>query len=359
MTSTEAKVILVDLKGQQAKRTFEIRSRADFIALSPDASRIAINYLDMHSSPVTILDCSSGDAILEFDRDAFGKLEWHPDGQRLAITTWRTVELWDVDANVLQWASSDLQQVVGGFSISPDGQWLLANYWDGKSRLWDLNARNEALRLDQSVIANWNPASDILGWRNTTSAIEWVHFERSPILKTLPTSQNIDELPYNGAFSSDGKVAIASAGNTSGYHYQRKLDFIDLQSRRRIGRFERDFLFAFKLSEDRRLLSVVHGREWSLFPLQTGATTRESVYGPPNSYSLPGTPGVADISADGLTCAIIQGGRLMAYRVEAGTSSETKPTLKTIVDLPIQYGHDFLRISPMAIGQQLDFGILQ
>jgi serine/threonine protein kinase/WD40 repeat protein len=345
IATTGAAVKLADLRGVQPDRTLSVREKVSNIALSPDGSRLAITYRGAQTSPVTILDCDSGKAIQELDRDAFSALEWHPDGQRLAIATWQTVELWDVESDVLQWSSSDQHQTVGGFSISPDGQWLLAHYWDGKSRLWDLNARKESLRLDQSVNINWNPDSNLLGWRSVESAIEYVHFEQSPILKTLPTSQNMNELPFSGAFSRDGKWAIASTTYNNSTNYQYKLDIIDLQSQARVGRFEADLLRSFNLSEDGRLFSVVHGREWSRFPLQTSAA-KEKVYGPPDSFSLPGDPIAGDISADGTKCAIIQSGRFMAFRVEDSASSNSKPMLETIVDLPNKHGHDLVRISP-------------
>ena len=117
----------------------EHRDDVNSVVLSPDGKTLAsgsddgtIQFRDMHTGEML--------AILEEDAkfpEGFNVIAFSPDGNTLASTTAKQIQLWDTHTKqlrgVLEGHTSDVTDIV----FSPDGRTIASTSWDCTLRLWD------------------------------------------------------------------------------------------------------------------------------------------------------------------------------------------------------------------------------
>lgn len=337
----DATVQIVDLQGIEPRRTLPAATRPERVAFGPDWARLAISY--GHLAPiVSILDCDSGEVLQPLETGNAGFVRWHPDGKRLIATLNHHIEIWDVDSRKKVWATPDHLTVIESFDLAPDGCWLVDNCWDGRSRLWNVNSPTEdGLRIERKVTINWNSRSDLIGWRLAESGIELVHFDRSPILETLPTANRYGDIPFTVTFSPDGQRALTSFSLPNGIAQSQMLNCWDVSSRELIGICGVNFS-ACRETPDGRFFSMVHDDLWARFPV--GEETDETCpLGPPVSIRLSSTPFRAAISADGLTCTALRDEQLLVYHWPDNSTEHGILQPRQTIQIP--FDHDIFQVS--------------
>jgi WD40 repeat protein len=82
-------------------------------------------------------------------------LVFSPDGKRLAVVSWKTIDLWDLTTRQLQarLAASDRGQVIS-ITFSPDGQTLASGDSAGAVQLWHLPTEQPTLAFNLGTQVN-------------------------------------------------------------------------------------------------------------------------------------------------------------------------------------------------------------
>ena len=126
---------------------------ARILAVSPDGSRVASNYL----GEVRVLDVPSGRVLLDVSEAIANVASFTADGSRFALGTMGSVQIWDVNEAREVLTIRDPGGPVGLLAFSPDGTHLAGAvgpvYVYGEVKVWDAADGREVLSLkgQQSV----------------------------------------------------------------------------------------------------------------------------------------------------------------------------------------------------------------
>jgi WD40 repeat protein len=126
---------------------------AGILAVSPDGSRVASNYL----GKVRVLDVASGRLLLDVTEAIVNVASFSADGSRFALGTMGSVRVWDVNAAREVLTIRDPGGPVGLLAFSPNGAHLAGAigpvYVYREVKVWDAAEGREVLSLkgQQSV----------------------------------------------------------------------------------------------------------------------------------------------------------------------------------------------------------------
>jgi WD40 repeat protein len=81
------------------------------------------------------------------DLDNIQALAFHPQGDLLASSGYRTVKLWRLPQNVRQQTLAGSEEPLFQIAVSPDGAWLAAGGEEGTLRVWNLKSGKERIVL--------------------------------------------------------------------------------------------------------------------------------------------------------------------------------------------------------------------
>jgi WD40 repeat protein len=113
------KLVIVDLLGRALRRSFEIPSgNMDVLAWNPDGKRIVLV-----GNEVVVVDVSTGEVLAEYPSNTLPVgVKYTPDGKRLLIARFDSVEIWDGEHTKL------LQKIPVAFvnvmCLSSDGRYM-------------------------------------------------------------------------------------------------------------------------------------------------------------------------------------------------------------------------------------------
>lgn len=104
---------------------------------------------------------TNGNAIGEFDANAYDKIAWSPDAKMIASNTIDfKVNIWNVDGTPIKELTGHTAYI-NGLGWSPDGKLFVTASEDAKIRLWDPNGWNEIKVLSEHYESNtglsWAP----------------------------------------------------------------------------------------------------------------------------------------------------------------------------------------------------------
>ncbi|MFC1761687.1 LamG-like jellyroll fold domain-containing protein, partial [Planctomycetota bacterium] len=135
---TEKEMILIDGKGGD----FSIRS----LCFSPDGQRLVSGGDDRM---VRIWDTSTGKEllILAGHSDSVSKVEFSPDGQRIASTADNKIKVWDSQVDRKRDILGGHRARVSSLAFSPDGRQLVSGCVDHTIKVWDVSTAKEIMIL--------------------------------------------------------------------------------------------------------------------------------------------------------------------------------------------------------------------
>jgi WD40 repeat protein len=180
------------------------------LALSPDATRLAISYLDLSlvdTSTAKLLQVLKGHTYL------ITSLAFTPDGNRLASGAWDgTVRLWDSHTG------RELKKLIAGrqgstaVAISPDGRTLFSGSLDGLLQSWDLETGKELsnLRLHSNKITRlvFSPDGKRLASTSDDTTVKISHLNPGAKIEILRGHSS----PVTDVAFSPGGDVVATAG---------------------------------------------------------------------------------------------------------------------------------------------------
>ena len=122
--------------GQELWNTKLQKGSIRFLSFSQDGKRLAA---PCSGGEVRILDAASGREVSPPLKSLAHRIEFSPDGSRLATTTsfGGTVKLWDLTTGQETLTLKGHDKVVSGLSFSPDGHRLISASMDMTVRIWD------------------------------------------------------------------------------------------------------------------------------------------------------------------------------------------------------------------------------
>lgn len=88
-------------------------------------------------------------------------IAWSPNGQLLALASGRTINIWDVEHDIILARLEGHKGIVAGITWSPDGQTLASGSYDRNIRIWDANG--------------WGFIETLTGHKREITCIAWSH----------------------------------------------------------------------------------------------------------------------------------------------------------------------------------------
>lgn len=150
--------------GQLVDRFEGFSGLARALDISPDGSRLAVGTWDsIDSGTIRIFDLNSGAELRRIyaHSNIITRVAFLPDGARVASASWdNTVRIWDVNTGLEVQQFAEQGDRVLGLAVSTDGEYLAAasgnigdNYEDDRAqdsaiRYWDLRTRAEITRYN-------------------------------------------------------------------------------------------------------------------------------------------------------------------------------------------------------------------
>jgi serine/threonine protein kinase/WD40 repeat protein len=246
------------LTGRELSRALRVR-RARF---SPDDRTVAVITTDRR---VRFFDASTGQALPHecVPKSTDDNLAWSPDGERLALTTGDTVEIWDwrrgerterfrhdaAISRALAWAGEYVaagdergdillwntrtkksrrfvghQDHIQSVAFDPDGTILASTASDGTSRFWSSATGIQLLSTAEGFAHQFSRNGDCLGYRTVGGWGVW-RVDAPRGFRTLSTGDQTAEMVSTAEVSRDGRVLLIANPGVG-------LQFVDLASGR-------------------------------------------------------------------------------------------------------------------------------
>lgn len=143
------------------------------------------------------------------------------DGRRLASTTYKTIQVWNLETEGLERSLPGHTDWITALAISPDGNLLASSSLDGTIRLWELETGTlvSSLKSGRVTCLKFSPDGQLLATGSRLA--RWADGQTSPTgvqLWGLATKQVIYTLGtapiVTLAFSGDGQYLASGAKNT-------------------------------------------------------------------------------------------------------------------------------------------------
>lgn len=232
-------------------RKLVVGHNANWPALSPDDSRLAISFED-RPGVVQVIDSHSGDVQTEFAIDtAIRALDWHPDGLKLALAGGDSykAEIWDVASRRRLVQLVGHEQDVTSVAFDLTGDYVTSGSWDGTRRVWDwTNAKEIAALTGMYSVNSWD--KNALGSNINENEIVIAKIDEPIGLKTLAVyTPKHTEVDLQGDTSPDGR--LLAVDSTEG------LEIWNLESRQKLAECNQPGLLATRFDwTHRRIVTV-------------------------------------------------------------------------------------------------------
>ncbi len=174
------------------------------VAFTPDGVTLAVA-----RGQVALYDVASTEIIGVLTPGAAnGPLALSPDGGTLAAGSWRGTVLWDLAAGE---QIANLEGGIESAAFSPDGAILAMGRSDGTTRLWDLEARQEIVRLESVEVSSlaFSPEGGILAIGSRDGSVRLLEAGSWSELETLRGESGVHSL----TFFPDGATLAAGSGD--------------------------------------------------------------------------------------------------------------------------------------------------
>lgn len=199
--------------GQATMNVATLDSRVWAVALSPDASHLAIGTSDGH---MLIHDAASGEKVASFSAHdgTIYSVEYSPDGRLVATASRdRSVRLWDATSWDERGRVTGHEGTVLSVSFSPEGDRLLTTSSDGTARTWNVADGTPLLRVGDGSSrlfrGVWSPNANRFATAGEDGKAR-VHDATSGRLRaTLVHPQRVNSI----TFSDDGTRLVTVSGD--------------------------------------------------------------------------------------------------------------------------------------------------
>jgi serine/threonine protein kinase/WD40 repeat protein len=291
-------VVLFDLTTGRETRRWPVPGPAHSFTFAPDSRRLAVGW--KRSAVASVYDSADGSLIAELPvgPGVDTMVDWHPDGNRLAVSAGNRVQIWDLARkHRLAILEGHFQQITG-LSFHPHGELLASGSLDGKYQFWHaesgrpvVQAPAASVHFEISGDGRW--LGDRLGDR-----VELLELVTSREYRTFVSSLGVGQGDYfSGAISPDGRL-LAVAMNDG-------VRLWDLHGGREVAWLPTGYTLTVLFRPDGELLTSGSAglHRW---PIRASSETPDELrVGPPRRVSLPFIPHTASLSGDGRTLGVV------------------------------------------------------
>lgn len=147
--------------GKQIAKIDGHSKQIDFMAWSPDGKKLASGGEDLY---LRIWKIADGEMIAEFKHKSnVERVVWSPDGTKLMAFPYHKndIAIWDLIAMELLWELNGHTGQINAVEWSPDGNFLASTSWDGNINVWNTENGDLVLTLDGHELhvydVSWSP----------------------------------------------------------------------------------------------------------------------------------------------------------------------------------------------------------
>lgn len=214
-SDSEGSIITWDLeRGAELTRHHAFDEPAEFLAHSPDGSRLAALVQREHDSIVSIHDTTNATRLAShFIAFPVKTIAWHPHGRHLAVTDRRgNVHLLDAESGRLQTLGRHRAEAVTA-AFDRSGGYLITGGWERSLNCWDLRTMQRAFVIElDSYLAQMR--SDGRQWALFTPNGIQIHSLEQPVQRQF--AEDLGSRLRFAAFSPDGRWLAAAADERLG-----------------------------------------------------------------------------------------------------------------------------------------------
>jgi WD40 repeat protein len=269
------------------------------LAFHPRGKQLALCYHGTATCAARIFDVEARRAVAEVPGSGrTWYLAWHPDGRRLALgSTDARAYVFDVPSRRFVATMEGHGQDVHRVEFHPDGDLLATTSWDGTSRLWNAAGRSVLTRAGSYANFDFSADGAILGYILDGNQVTLMEVAPGLEYRTYAsTLRNIQEVYRGMDISPDGR--LLAVGVADG------LRLWDLASDREIAHVSQGITHTVFFQPDGSELITCGGAVLKRWPIHRDDDSSAVLLGPPSSISVPGVPLTASRSANGRKLAV-------------------------------------------------------
>jgi WD40 repeat protein/serine/threonine protein kinase len=160
-----------ELPSGKELRRFVLKAAVTHMALHPDGEKLAVS--TWNRSDLEVLDLETGAVLSSFRHPgSVTGVSWHPGGTLLAATCGFNVHVWNVETGKPHCVLVGHQTNVLDCSFNHGGDLLASTGWDNTTRLWDVSSGKELVSIP-GTFTRFSTDDRFLAYAHDTEAGIW------------------------------------------------------------------------------------------------------------------------------------------------------------------------------------------